>query len=239
MQREAHAAMEDVGPEETLQPHPEQERHDARHHAHRVGEEDDHCGGANASLRRQRDLQRRGGDHQPGDQRHLQTEIRQPGIGELSRDREPGRVQRHGADSAQCDERERRLRQPNAGASVLAGNEVVETLRQSELEHEVGGGHHQPDLLVRTELRLREQPGEDQRKREPEDRRSAAAEHQGPGLSEDSAGPGHDHPCAEIPRPAPGLSAVPKFVGRAPITGFCSASMTKVSSNWQATSGFE
>src|SRR5438477_560416 len=78
----------------------------------RVGEEDDHCGGANASLRRQRDLQRRRGDHQPGDQRHLQTEVRELGIAELSPNREPRRVQGHGADSAQHDERERGLRQP-------------------------------------------------------------------------------------------------------------------------------
>src|SRR6185312_9194254 len=128
------------------------------------------------------------------------------------------------------------LRQPLALAAVLARGEIIKALRETELQHEVAGGDHQPHLLVGAELGLREQAGEDERQREAEDGCATAAEHQGPSLAKDVSRFFHaDSAAASV-----GASAwASKLVGRAPGTGFCTPSIPKLSSNWQAIKGFE
>src|ERR1700738_1387775 len=124
--------------------------------------------------------------------------------------------------------------------AVLARDKVEEPLGDPELQDEVGRRDDEPHLLVGPELRLRQQPRQDQRQRDAERGRAAAAEHQRACLPEDAIRLYHPgYPCAESPCPDPGLPEVPKLVGRAPITGRCSASMPRVFSNWQAISGFE
>ena len=239
LQHPAHGRVQHIGPEESRQTPAKQQGKHAGSHPECIGEEDHPGRGLDPALRGELDLQRRGGDHEEGDQRHLRAVAGQLGVVELPRDGEARPVEHHRADPAEQRQRGHRLRQPFPLAAVLAGQEVVEALRQAELEHEVAGADHQPDLLVGAEFGLRQQAGEDQRQRETQHGGRTAAHHQGARLTQDSSRLRHRYPWAEAPCPAAGFSEVSKLVGRAPSTGFCSASIPKVSSNWQAISGLE
>jgi len=70
--------------------------------------------------------------------------------------------------------------EPDALAAVLARNEVVEGLGEPELQDRPGRRDDEPHLLVGPELRLRQQPRQDQRQRDAERGRAAAAGISGP-----------------------------------------------------------